>query len=111
MLSPYGSITGLVKQESSKSVAFEPRPWREISIVFSTVAKNYEAIDIGSMFSNWDQLNFLPPIGGGGAPNLQWDGGTYNFAKFSKKMHEIEKILGHCNSRGDGISEISHSLP
>ena len=80
--------------------------------LFSTVAKNYEAIDIGSMFSNWNQLNFLPPIGG--RQPSSGEGGTYNFAKFSKKKkkkHEIEKILGHCNSRGDGILEISHSLP
>ena len=35
------------------------------------------------------------PSGGGGG----WGGGngapTYNFVKFSKKLHEIEKILGH----------------
>ena len=35
----------------------------------------------------WDWENFWA-MGGGRAP-------TYNFAKFSQKLHEIEKILGH----------------
>ena len=34
----------------------------------------------------------------GGAPTLQWWVPTYDFAKFSEKLHEIEKNLG----RGGG---------
>ena len=30
----------------------------------------------------------------GGAPTLQWGAPTYEFAKFSEKLHEIEKNLG-----------------
>ena len=30
-----------------------------------------------------------------GGPTLQDGAPTYDFAKFSEKLHEIEKILGH----------------
>ena len=44
----------------------------------------------------------IPPSGadpgfsvGGGANPLGTPASTYNFVKFSQKLHEIEKFLGH----------------
>ena len=31
-------------------------------------------------------------LGGGGAPTPQWGALTYDFVKFSQKLHEIERI-------------------
>ena len=36
------------------------------------------------------------PVGGGANPPGGGRTPTYDFAKFPKQLHEIEKILGHC---------------
>ena len=211
MLSLYGSITGLVKQESLKSVAFERafcmpqvpfafefdktvtvritiRPfWKSesngqmwlypnlmngnsVTVLspnyhsavqtqtqtepavfrkhhlnqvrgvksrsFATVAKNYEAIEIGSVFSKLDQLNFFyhrsgadpgipiggsanPPVGRWGRqhailPNFQKKKNAWNRENFGPQWGRRPPPpirSATANSRGDEISKISYRLP
>ena len=41
-----------------------------------------------------------PGFSVGGCANPPWGVPTYDFAKFSEKLHEIEKILGRGWGRG-----------